>query len=796
MRVFPSDAYRSLGFESVRNKILSYLNSEVSRTYFKDLPPSSEKTQISSRLSAAEELMKMLQVGSPPDIFDPYDISSAVRSARPEKSKLGPEDILPIGSILRKSRIGQKFLSERGMDYPTLAASIILSRQEDLEKQIDDSIEKDGRIKDTASPELRRIRKSIAKLGAQLRQVAQKELSKAIQRGVSADDQLVMRYGKLVLPVTAEAKRKINGVVVDTSSTGQTVYIEPYACTELSNEIRILENEELREIDKILLRLTSQIRHNAGTLLSNLESLARLDCLRAIAKLAVEMEAIVPSINSEGDISIKGGRNPELLLTHSQEDFKVVPLDFEMNSEVSICIISGPNAGGKSVALKTVGLFTIMASYGIPLPCRPGTSISIFSSLFSSIGDEQSIEDDLSTFSSSLKRLNQVSENGDTNTLVLIDEMGNGTDPKLGAAISQAFLEDFYSKGFKVLATTHHVQLKTFASDSDGIENASMEFDQEALEPTYRFRKGIPGSSYTFEIAARMGVNSSVINRASELIDEKELGLDELLASLETKEKKHFELSRELELKESQLKKARKNFEEERNNLLGKEDAIRLKATMEAESILLNANARIERVVQEIVNSKGDKQKIKTSREKLEKIKLKVTNKKEKIELAMGIRDEVDKKPKISRKIADGDMVRIIDSSAKGQVVSMDSKKAVIAIGDMRSTVAINRLELIQKETKSKKRRKSFVKAMPMTDASMSIDVRGKRVHECIPDVIQFVDRSIMANLETVHILHGTGTGALRKAIKLELEKHPGVQNIDEADLDQGGPGVSVVALK
>jgi len=795
MKVFPTESFQRIGYTTIQDGILSLLTSEISREYFENLEASADSSVIKSRLQGVEEMMTILNVDSIPDCFDPIDIRGAVKSARPLKSKLNAVALIEISTTLRKARIGLGFFNKKKLDYPYLYSTLRLTAVEDLENRIGDSIEPDGHIKDAASTELRRIRKAIAKQTAQLRQVAQKELNRAIEKGYSTDEQLVIRYGKLVLPVTAEAKRKINGVVLDTSASGQTVYIEPYACTELSNDIRILENDELREIDRILTSLTDEVREHAQSLAINVDELARLDCIRGIARLSRQMGSMSPAVLDDGAIVIKGGKNPELLLTHDQEIFEVVPLDFEMSDDINICIISGPNAGGKSVALKTVGLFAIMTSYGIPIPCEPGTSISTYSKLFSSIGDDQSIEDDLSTFSSSLKRLNEIANNGDERSLVLIDEMGNGTDPKLGASISQAFLEEFKRNKYKVLATTHHVQLKSFALETEGVENASMEFDKDALVPTYRFRKGVPGSSYTFEIAGRMGVSKELISRAGELVSEKELDLDDLLANLEAKEKELNDLKSSLKSKEAKLSADKKGLDEKKKQLDYENDEIKLKATKEAEQILLNANARVEKAVQEIIKSKGDKAAIKKSREKLEKLKVSVSKKRERLERSNNPNANELVAPKDMGPIELGDQVQVLGSSAKGIVVELGKNKALIAIGDMRSSVKTNRLVLLSKKSNTKKAKRRQRTQSTLQSGKISIDVRGKRVNDCLPEVIRFVDESIVANLDSVTILHGTGTGALRKAIGQELSKHKGVSSVEEASHDMGGAGVSIVTL-
>ena len=807
MQLYPSDAEAKLGFDALRRRLEEHARSPLGRERLEAMRPSSDRAHVEGLLNRTAEVQEALRADDPIPLAPLPDVRDAFRRAGPKGASLEAEDLGEIVSVLATMRKTHGYFKSRREKYPKVAAlALDLAVQKQLEDHLGRIVDARGQVRDDASPELRRIIGALAERQSHLRSTLMHALRDAMSQGYATEEQPTIRNGRAVIPVRAEAKRKVQGFVHDVSGSGQTVYIEPAAVLDLNNEVRELELERGREIRRILKEATGHIRSQLPNLRTNLDILARLDALEARARLANELDALVPELNDERRFRIVRGRNPVLALHFRRESEDgasrtVVPLDLELDDDQRTLVITGPNAGGKSVAMKSVGVLALMVACGLPVPAAPGTSLCLFEKLYVDIGDQQSIEQDLSTFTSHLANLRRMLAEADENALVLIDEAGTGTDPAEGGALAQAMLERLTAAGARTIATTHHGALKAFAHETDGVVNGSMQFDQDSLSPTYHFREGIPGSSYAFEIAQRVGLDGDVLARSRELAGEEKTALEDLIATFETQTQA---LQAELDTAREearQAKRARKEYEDRAGSIKQKKDEIVAGALEEAERIVGEANAQVERTIREIKEAQAAKEETREAREKLEGFKAQVESKKQR---------KVRRTPKprptsaksASGPITVGDQVQI-DDHATGEVLELDGKEALVALGQMKVRAKLNRLSKVGGKRKQKievraprGERSASRSAMPALDAQRRVDLRGQRVEEAIPVVMRLVDEAAMAGLGAVEVLHGTGTGALRSAVREYLATRPDVGGFEDAPWDEGGPGVTVVALR
>ncbi len=813
MKLYPDDAEAKLGFDAVRHRLEGHALGPLGRERLRAMQPSADRARIEGLLARTAELQQALRADDPIPLAPLPDVREALRRAQPKEAALEGEDLAEVGAVLGTMRRAHGYFKSRREKYPRVAGLAgDLAVQKQLEEHIGRTVDERGQVRDDASPELRRITRTLAERQGQLRTTLVKALREASAQGYAAEEQPTIRSGRAVIPVRAEAKRKVQGFVHDVSGSGQTVYIEPAAVLDLNNDVRELEAERRREIRRVLQELTGHLRSRLPDVRAGLEVLARLDALQARARLANELDALVPELNEEGRLRIVRGRNPVLAL-HFQSvassadgveatgrslldgPRSVVPLDLDLGDERRTLVITGPNAGGKSVAMKTAGVLALMAACGLPVPAAPGTSLALFERLFVDIGDQQSIEQDLSTFTSHLKNLRRMLAEADGRALVLIDEAGTGTDPAEGGALAQAVLEALTARGARTIATTHHGTLKAFAHNHPAVENASMQFDTETLSPTYRFQEGIPGSSYAFEIAQRVGLDGEVLTRARSLVGEGKTALEDLIATFEARAQALEEELATARAEAQEATKARKEYQDRAGSLRSRKDEIVGQALEEAERIVGEANARVERTIREIKEAQAAREQTRAAREDLEGFKEQVEAKRSTKRRAPTPRPAQAKAA--SGPIRVGDHVRLDDGEAVGEVLELDEKEALVALGQIKVRAGLKRLAKVgAPSTKRRARKTERRTAMPMLDAQRRVDLRGQRVEEAIPVVMRLVDDAGMAGLETVEVLHGTGTGALRAAIREYLAGRAEVAHLADAPWEEGGPGVTVVSLR
>ncbi|MFB6273241.1 MAG: endonuclease MutS2 [Salinibacter sp.] len=818
METYPDSLDKKLGFDVVRDRLSARVQSPLGQERLEAMQPARTMRFLRDELDRVEELQGAFQYGDSVPLSPMYDLRDALRRAAPEDAYVDPEDLQAIRRTHVTLRRLKKHFRTRRKDYPRLAEAVErITPLPDLEEHVASIIDEDGTIRDDASPELRRLRRQIRKKEEDLRKTLDKALRRAVREGHATGEQATIRGGRMVIPVRASAKGKVKGFVHDRSASGQTVYIEPAACLELNNEVRELKSAEQAEIERILREGTDHVRAESDAIEVNLEVLAQFDLLRAKARFANRLEAVVPKLNEEGRIEVYEGRNPVLQLHFESLDEgaetegrapgegdaipprEVVPLDLELGDDFHTLVITGPNAGGKTVAMKTVGLFSLMLAYGLPLPVAPHSSFPLFDQIVVDIGDEQSIEDDLSTFSSHVSNLRHMLDVACENSLVLIDEAGTGTDPDEGGALAQAVLEQLAGAGARTIATTHHGTLKTYAHETDGVENGSMEFDQETLRPTYRYQEGVPGSSYAFEIARRMGLAEDLLARARDLAGTQKTAMENLISTFEQRTQQLEDELYEARKAREKAETEQQRYEEKVQKLEKERDEFRRQALEEAERIVEEANARIENTIREIKEAQAESEATKEARQRLEEYKEALHDRREEAESGATDEGTTDEngtaRAAPTEPIEEGDRVVVDDGSTAVEVQEIEGGEARVVMGSMRMHVSLGRLTKVDGSSSESEEQTGGGTDMTALEASPSIDVRGERVDEARQQVQHFLDDAVAAGLDTVEILHGKGTGALRNALHEMLAERPDIVDYRKAPIEEGGAGVTKVDL-
>ncbi len=802
MRLYPPDAEHRLGFDLIRERLEGYARTPYGRERLELLEPSADRGEVAARLEKAGEMQALL------GFDDPFPGSAAV-DIRPLLSRIGPvgsaasgEEVADAGRALTTLRLVHDFLNARKAKYASLwtVAKQIVSVKA-VEEEISRAVDELGRVKDDASSELLRLSRTLADRHGKLRDTLLRALRNAIAQGWATEEQPTIRAGRAVIPIRAEAKRKVQGFIHDVSATGQTVYIEPASVLDLNNEIRELESERGREIERILKEVTGRLRLHRQDVAVGLNALGQLDAHAAIGRLANDLNARVPALNDDGHVRFVGARNPVLALHFKEEggEREVIPIDLELGDGAVTLVITGPNAGGKSVAMKTVGVLSLMAQCGIPVPSDPGTSLPLFSRLFVDLGDRQSIQEDLSTFTSHLSAIARMLDEADDRSLVLIDEAGTGTDPAEGGALAQAILQRLTEQGARTIATTHHGALKAFAHTAEGVENGSMHFDRETLAPTYRFQSGIPGSSYAFEIAERVGLDKDVVASARELVGEGKAALEDLIADFESRTQEAEERRGEAAAQLASAERIRADYKERLEHIRDVREKLKAEALEEAEQIVKGANATVEKTIREIKEANAEREATMEARKQLEAAADGIAQKRKKAARRAPRSEKVSPAPNRLGPIQPGDQVRIDGSSAVGEVVELDEREAVVAFGGMTSRAKLERLSKVGGRREQKVDVRALRASTPVPSFMTTrthIDVRGQRIDEAIPEVMRFVDEAGLASAPSVEILHGKGTGALRAAVREHLAERDDVASFDSAPWNQGGDGVTMVVLR
>lgn len=830
--IYPQNFEQKIGFDQIRQLLKDKCLSTLGEERVNEMNFSDHFEEVDELLNQVAEFVRIIQEEDNfPDQFF-FDVRPSLKRIRIEGMYMDEQELFDLRRSLETIRDIVRFLQrndeeESDCPYPSLkklTGDITVFPQ--LITKIDGILNKYGKIKDNASTELSRIRRELANTMGSISRSLNSILRTAQSEGyVDKDVAPTMRDGRLVIPVAPGLKRKIKGIVHDESASGKTVFIEPAEVVEANNRIRELEGDERREIIRILTEFSNTLRPSIPEILQSYEFLAEIDFIRAKSHFAIQTNSIKPSLENEQLLDWTMAVHPLLQLSLAKHGKKVVPLDIELNLKRRILIISGPNAGGKSVCLKTVGLLQYMLQCGMLVPMHERSHVGLFGSIFIDIGDEQSIEDDLSTYSSHLTNMKIMMKNCNERSLILIDEFGGGTEPQIGGAIAEAVLKRFNIKGTFGVITTHYQNLKHFAEDHEGVVNGVMLYDRHLMQALFQLQIGNPGSSFAVEIARKIGLPEDVIADASEIVGSEYINADKYLQDI-VRDKRYWEGKRQtIRQREKHMEETIARYQAEMEELQKSRKEIIRQAKEEAERLLQESNARIENTIRTIKEAQAEKEKTRlvrqeladfresidnlTSKEqedkiarKMEKLKEKQNRKKEKKQNGTKEQPAVQQTPKATP-ITEGCPVRIKGQSSVGEVLEINGKNAVVAFGSIKTTVKTERLERSNAVPQKQESAKSSFVSNQTQDSmyekklnfKQDIDVRGMRGDEALQAVTYFVDDAILVGMSRVRILHGTGTGILRTLIRQYLQTIPGVRHFADEHIQLGGAGITVVDL-
>ncbi len=768
---------KQLEFHSILDKISRYCNSDLGRNLIFSAYPTNNLVWLQKEFDLIQEMVSLLTEDDPMPTEGMNDIRSKLNKARVQNACLTSEEILKIYDMLKLSRLIKSFFEQRKEKYTQLFFECeLLFINKILEKHINDAIDVTGEIKDAASRELFRIRTEILEKSNRLRNRLQRILKRVSEEKIIQEDFFTIREGRFVLPIKSENKRQIPGIIHGVSQTGATVFLEPTEIIEMNNDISLLQNEEKREIYRILSNLTSEIGQNYREIWVSTSIISHIDSIYAKAKYSIDFGGIKPTIHNSDEIELTNIRHP--LLVHGKGLKNVIPLNITFSKNKRGHLISGPNAGGKTVALKSIGLNLLMTFSGIfPI----GYCSTAYRRIFSSIGDNQSIENDLSTFSSQMFQIKQILDNSSSDSLVLIDEIGSGTDPQEGSALAAGILESFIEMKSYFVVTTHQSTLKSYALRKEEIDNDSMEFDVENMKPTYKFLQGVPGNSYAFIMAKNIGISNLILERAKNFIGDRHSEIEESISILQKYKSETETLRNTLAQENLRIEALRKDLESQLKEIKQKKQKLINEGRLEANELLEKANSLIENTIREIREEKKALSDIKKDFHQ------------NKVQLNSEIKQFTEKyefQTKVEDKINIGDNVYYEDPSSVGSVIeiSEDNKTALVDFQGVKFRLPLNKLyKALFQPTKSKQ--VSDIKFA----SSSTIDLRGKRAEESIREVDQLISDALISNMPYITIIHGKGTGALREAIHDFLKTHPSVSSFRLGKLEEGGAGVTIV---
>ena len=769
------ETLRELEFFVVLEKIARYAHTESGKNIILSSAPAQELFWLLKEHDMLSEMTRLLTEDDEFPLEQMSDIKSKLHKSLIENAVLSSTEVLTVYDSIRVSRLIKSYFFSRQEKYPLLADSAShLHENRVLEKHITEAIDETGEVRDNATRELQQIRRALFEKSQSLRVRLKKILKQVSDEDMAQEDFVTIREGRFVLPVKSEHKRHIHGIIHGVSQTGATVFLEPSEIIEKNNEISLLLNEEKREIYKILSNLTKEIGADAYEFLKSVDIISHFDSLLAKARYGLEYGGIKPEIVEESEIYLGKTRHP--LLLHSKGKKNVKPLSIEFSENKRGHLISGPNAGGKTVALKSIGLNLAMALSGIfPLgDCR--TNIR---TIFSYIGDHQSIENDLSTFSSQILKLKSILDECGRDSLVLIDEIGSGTDPQEGSALAAGILDSLIERKSFFVATTHQSSLKSYALTKDVIENASLEFDEDMLVPTYNFLAGVPGNSYAFVLAESLGLPKHIIDRARAYIGRKQTELEESITILQRYKAEAERFRTEARSEMLKAEQAKQQYEEKYKEIKAKRSKIMDTTREEAELILAGANRMIENAIRDIKEEKKPIPEIKKEFE---------TRRKEIEEIARKLDDK--QKTEKKKEFAVGDSVAMQDSTNIGTIIEIDNsgKTALVDFGGVKFRTKLNQLSEV--ETKREKKYASL--DYMQYGVRSQVDLRGMRAIEAIQELETYISDALLGNVGFLNIIHGKGTGALRKVVHDFLREHPSVTAFRLGTIEEGGDGVTI----
>ena len=813
--LLPQHFEQKIGFTTLREQLEANCLSALGRHYVARMEFQTKHEQLLKLLQQANEFAFLLRSGADFPASHYHDAQAHLKRAALPGAYLDVAAFFEVKMSLRTIRQALSFFSDADPSlYPTLRLlGIGIQVDRNLLAALDKVVDDDGGVRDDASPLLRQIRQELIARQGQLRKQITGILRHAKNEGwIPSDAEPTIRGGRLVLPVIAEHKRKVKGLIHDESASGQTVYIEPAEVFELNNDIKDLDNAYHRELIRILTVLTDQLRPHIPDLRKAYSYLGLIDFIRAKARLAVLLNCQLPVLHNKPLLKWHGVRHPLLQLAFAQhkrdngDPREVVPLDLALNHEQRILVISGPNAGGKSVSLKTVGLVQFMLQMGLLIPCADNSEAGVFEDIFLDIGDEQSLENDLSTYSSHLLAMKQFMLLAGKKSLVLIDEFGTGTEPSLGGAIAEAVLDQLNKSRVYGVITTHYTNLKNFAERTPHLVNGAMRYDPEKLQPLYRLEVGKPGSSFAIEIARKIGLPKEVVEHATQLVGKDKIRYDQLLEGLEREKTELETRTAEAAKAERRLKSAAKEYQDLKQHLEDTKLETLRTAKQQAKALLVNTNQQIEATIGEIRRGNAEKEINKAAREKLDNF----------------VRQELQfepPKPKATRERAvagalqPGDKVALFGQDGHGELVNVKGKTAEVLFGGLKTLVKIDQLEKLgraeikerEQAAKSKAGRLSGGSSgggngVNITDRmasfSPTLDLRGERAEDALTKTMSFVDDAVMLGMSEIKFLHGRGNGVLRQVVRNYLRSQRVIASVADEHADRGGDGVTIAVLK
>lgn len=782
---------RTLEFAKIKEMLAERTATSLGREVVESLAPATDFLEVQHRQAETSEARRLYEAGRSIPLGGLHDLRPHVQRAV-RGGMLEPGDLLEVADTAASSRRLKRFL-EQQEGVPILTAlSRMLGTFDHLEAEIRRAIDEAGEVRDDASPALAEIRRS-----KRILQNRMKERLEAFVRGPAArylqDPIVTIREGRFVVPVKIEYRAQVPGIVHDQSASGSTLFIEPMEIVEMNNDLRELALKEREEVARILTRLSGLVARDADALLDTLQAVAQIDFASAKGRLSLDLDCVEPELVREPILEIRKGRHPLL-------KGRVVPIDVHIGIAFDTLVITGPNTGGKTVALKTMGLFALMAQAGLHLPAAPGTRVGVFQQVFVDIGDEQSIEQSLSTFSGHMTNIIRILDALDGPALVLLDELGAGTDPTEGAALAMSILEHLHRRGAKTVATTHYSELKTFAYTRARVENASVEFDVETLQPTYRLLIGVPGSSNAFEISRRLGLSPHIVDRARQFLTREQERVEDLIQGIHaTRAELEKELAEARRLR-AEAQRMREEYERRYGDAQRKAAEVVEKARAQAQQILATARREAEAVIAELKQALREQreaerlQAIQSARDRLARARAAVEPTEEEL--------RARRKGEVPQGLKPGDRVRIVSLDTTGYVLAEPDAQGNVLVqaGIIKMTVALEDLERAEEEPPAAaaggRTRARALGAAKARAISPEIDLRGLMVDEALERVDKFLDDAVLAGLDQVRIIHGKGTGALRKAVTEALRHDRRVVSYRLGGVGEGGDGVTVAKLK
>lgn len=820
--LYPKNFEEKVGFDKIRERIKSICLSELGQEKCDNIRFSTSPKFISRLIEQVDEFREILDLEEPFPLEHCINMRDSLEKIRVEGRYMEVEEVVNLRLSQSTIRAILGFLKNKHREgkYPGLYhLSRNIQHYPYVNERIDQILNNRGEIKDSASRELKRLRHDIANKESSVSTRISRIFKQLKQQGVVGEDaSLAIREGRSVIPVDTRLKRKISGVIQDESASGKTVYMEPNEIVEINNELKELRYEARREIIRILTELADGLRPYLDELLQANDFMGTIDFIRAKAMFAREINAIKPAMVTHPHLRWQKAVHPLLYLNLKQENREVVPLDIALdNKKQRILVISGPNAGGKSVCLTTTGLIQYMFQCGLLVPVKHGSEMGIFKKLFLNIGDDQSIENDLSTYSSHLLNMKNFMKNADDSSLILIDEFGAGTEPILGGAIAEAILDRLNNNHVMGLITTHYSNLKHFASSQEGIENGAMLFDTDNMSPLYQLTIGEPGSSFAFEIAKKIGLPGDVLQQASSKVGAEHINFDKNLKDI-IRDKRYWEKKRQsVKEKEKQLDRVLNDYAEELSSARKLRKEVKKQAEQEAKAMLEEANKKIENTIRKIREHQADKEKTREARKEFQDFKHKAFREgqnnevdqklaslqKQKQKLGKEFDQEAGRQPKPQKEktLQKGDKVRLKDRDSVGEVMDINDKSLLVAFGNIITTIDKGQLEKISEEEYHNEARQTgtppsgenFSLNKRKMDFKPELDIRGKRADEALQAVREFIDEAIMVNTGRVRILHGKGNGILRQLVRNYLDSVDVVSKYRDEHVEYGGSGITVV---